>query len=124
MKRDLELIRSLLFAVEKNEDPMALVDPKVEGYNELQISYHVMLMADAGLIKATDRSAIGVFRWSASHLTWAGHELLDAARHDDVWKQVTGGISETGENIPFELLKKLLLEAGEKHLRTGAAKAS
>lgn len=120
MKRDLDLIRSVLIAVEKNEDPTALIDPKVEGYNELQISYHIMLMEDAGLIKATDRTAIGVFRWSASHLTWAGHELLDAARQDAVWKEVMGRVNASGDSVPLDLLKKMLLEAGEKHLRAAA----
>ncbi|MDX1432247.1 MAG: DUF2513 domain-containing protein [Gammaproteobacteria bacterium] len=124
MKRDLDLIRSLLFAVEKNEDPTAMLDPKIEGYNELQISYHIMLMDDAGLLKGTDRTAIGVFRWSASHLTWAGHELLDAARKDEIWKEVMAKVDASGDNVPFDLLKKLLLETGEKHLRGGAAKAS
>ena len=71
MKRDMELIRKVMLEAEKSKDPFELIDPKFEGHNETEISYHIALLADAGLLHGQDRSAIGIFRWSAGTLTWA-----------------------------------------------------
>ena len=47
MKRDIELIRMVMLAVEKSKDPYELVDPKFEGHDETEISYHIALLDDA-----------------------------------------------------------------------------
>lgn len=120
MKRDMDLVRQILLQVEKNTDPNELIDPKVEGRSETEISYHVMLAADAGLLEARDRTAIGVFRWSASYLTWAGHEFVDAARDDAVWQEAKKIADTSGEGVSFEVLKKILLESAEKRIRSTA----
>jgi len=110
MQRNMELVRQLLFEVEKNDDPYALIDPKIEGHNEVEISYHIMLLDQAGLLNAQDRSAIGVFRWSAARLTWDGHEFLDAARDDATWKEATERLSEANPGPVFDVLKALLVD--------------
>ena len=110
MMRDMELIRQILMQVEANDDPQTFVDPTVEGRTEQDVSYHVMIAEQAGLLEAMDRSAIGIFRWSASRLTWTGHEFLDAAKDEEVWKRCltkAGGTSASN----FDVLKQLLLDA-------------
>jgi hypothetical protein len=125
MKRNMELVRQILLQVEKNTDPAVLIDPKVEGHTETEISYHIMLAADAGLVEAQDRTAIGVFRWSASFLTWSGHEFVDAARDDAVWEEAKGIADASGQGVSFDVLKKILLENAEKRIRSDVkAKAS
>ncbi len=114
MKRDMELIRKVMLAAEKSEDPYQLVDPKFKGRNETEISYHIALLDDAGLLHGQDRSAIGVFRWSAGSLTWAGHEFVEAARDDSVWKEAVAITGKSGEGMVFELLRKALMQVLEK----------
>ena len=122
MKRDMELIRMVMLEAEKSEDPYELIDPKIEGHNELEISYHIALLDDAGLLHGRDRSAIGVFRWSAGPLTWAGHEFVDAVRDESVWKEALAITAESSNGTVFELLKKALMTVREK--RSGLEKSA
>jgi hypothetical protein len=114
VKRDMELIRMVMLAAEKTKDPYELVDPKFEGHNETEISYHIALLDDAGLLHGQDRSAIGVFRWSAGSLTWAGHEFAEAIKDDKVWKEALAIAANSENGTVFELLKKALMQVLEK----------
>jgi hypothetical protein len=112
----------VMLEAEKSKDPYELVDPKFEGHNETEISYHIALLDDAGLLHGQDRSAIGVFRWSAGALTWAGHEFVEAVRDDAVWKEALAITAKSGNGTVFDLLKKALMQVHEK--RAGLAKKS
>ena len=122
MKRDMELIRMVMLAAEKSKDPYELVDPKFEGHNETEISYHIALLDDAGLLHGQDRSAIGVFRWSAGTLTWAGHEFVEAIRDESVWQEARKIAGKPDEGTVFEVLKKALTKVLEK--RAGLEKSA
>ena len=73
MQRNVDLIRWILIEVEANSEPNEYVTPVIEGFSEVEVCHHIALMAQAGLISAIDRSAIGVYYWSAGQLTFAGH---------------------------------------------------
>ena len=109
MKRNLELIRLILLEVENNPDPQNWFDPEPDGYEPDQVSYHVMLLEQGGLIEAWNRSAIGVFRWSARNLTWRGHEFLEAAKDDTVWTRTKNTLGQLGPGIVFDVLQETLL---------------
>ena len=109
MKRNPDLIRAIILDIEARGTPMELIDPQVDGHNELEISYHVMLLEDAGLIRAMDRSAIGIFRWSAGALTWQGHELAEYLRDDELWEAAKRDLLDaTAGGLPFDLLRDRL----------------
>ena len=111
MKRDLDLVRAILLDVETRATPLELIDPEVDGYNELEVSYHVMLLEDAGLIRAMDRTAIGIFRWSAGALTWRGHELAEYMKDDELWEAAKNDVgTATGGGLPFDALLERLKE--------------
>jgi len=122
VKRNMQLIRVVMLAAEKSKDPYELVDPKCEGHNETEISYQIALLDDAGLLHGQDRSAIGIFRWSAGMLTWRGHEFVEAIRDEAVWKEalVIAGMSDDG--VVFEILQKALMQVLEK--RAGLDKSA
>ena len=122
MKRDMELIRMVMLEAEKSKDPYELIDPKFEGHSETEISYHIALLDDAGLLHGKDRSAIGVFRWSAGALTWAGHEFVEAVRDDEIWKEALAITAKSGNGTVFELLTKALMSV--LHRRAGLEKKS
>ena len=77
MKRDMDLIRKVLFHVEANDN----LDFALEGYNEQTIAYHVWLLNEAELLHAI---AIPVLDGTIqlqdgfTSLTWDGHEVLEA----------------------------------------------
>lgn len=122
MKRNMQLIRMVMLAAEKNKDPYELVDPKFEGHNETEISYHIALLDDAGLLHGQDRSAIGVFRWSAGALSWTGHEFVEAIRDEAVWKEAMEIAGNSDNGAVFEVLQKALIQVLEK--RAGLEKSA
>ena len=122
MKRDMQLIRRVMLAAEESKDPYELVDPKFEGHNETEISYQIALLDDAGLLHGQDRSAIGIFRWSAGMLTWSGHEFVEAIRDEAVWKEALAMAGMADDGVVFAVLEKALLQVLEK--RAGLDKSA
>ena len=118
MQRDLELIRLILLDVERNPDPQAWIDPELEGFEPDQISYHIMLLDQAGLLEGWNRSAIGIFRWSARNLTWLGHEVLEASRDQDAWQKTKKRLSDLAPGLVFELFTESLMEEARRNLKS------
>ena len=58
MKRDIDLARRILLTVESQEEAIGQsgIDLQFDEFTQNQISYHVMLLAEAGLLVATDLS--------------------------------------------------------------------
>lgn len=57
MKRDMDLVRLILLEIEKStEDPRSEIRLQIPNYTFEQISYHVMILHEAGLIEADDLS--------------------------------------------------------------------
>jgi hypothetical protein len=61
MKRDMDLIREILFKIEDAPEATGIgwVDVNIEGRSHEQISYHVVLLAEAGLVEAQDLTNSG-----------------------------------------------------------------
>jgi hypothetical protein len=110
MKRDMDLIRKILFQVEEKGQPLGWVDLEIPGYAPEQIAQHVRLLEEAGLIEAQNLSTMDGFDYRPKRLTWAGHEFLDAARNDTVWNRTKEMVKDKGGSIPFEVLKGLLVK--------------
>jgi hypothetical protein len=110
MNRDLDLVRELLLHFESlpNDSPGV---PTVAGHSELEVNYHLILMFEAGLIRAEPQtSQTGrVIRVLPFSLTWQGHEFLDTARDKTTWNAVKGQVSSRAGTVSFELLKALLI---------------
>lgn len=111
MKRDLDLLRGLLLEIEKGPEASSASsgwDRFTEsGYDLPTIHYHVQLLNDAGLIVA-DELVPG--QWWPERMTWAGHEFLDAARDDELWREALARVEAGTGSAPFEVVHKLLIE--------------
>jgi hypothetical protein len=115
MQRDMDLVREILFQVERdNSDPLKPVEVEVEGYSDVQINYHVMLLAEAGLIEAEDASTLGGSEWIPKRLTWHGHEFLEAARSDTIWREAKDRTLQNAGGLSLDVLKAVLVQ-GAKH---------
>ncbi|SDZ19621.1 DUF2513 domain-containing protein [Tindallia californiensis] len=113
MERDMDLVRKVLIEVEKEDSCTGIQELKVDGYSREQISYHIMILDQAGLIKAKDFSNHNGSDWKAMHLTWQGHEFLEAAKDDEVWQKAKDTIKKKGGQIAFSVLKLLLIKIME-----------
>lgn len=110
MKRDMELIRKLLFAAEKlSVEESGGTTLEIEGYDQQIVSYHVMLLEEAGLIKGIDMSGVSDISWFVDRLTWDGYEFLEASRNEQIWKRTITTITNKGGGLVFEVLKQVLI---------------
>ena len=112
MKRDMELIRLILLAVE-GEEAVELND-----YDEEQLSYQRWLLLDAGLALGSDIS-----RYAGNHpaatitfLNWRGHEFIDAARSETIWNKTMATVKKNVSSVSFDLLMVLLVAYAKKQL--------
>lgn len=111
MRRDMDLARQILLQIEEAGEAHGWVELEIPGRNDDkdEISYHVMLLAQAGLIEAVDVSTLSAFSWRAKRLTWEGHEFLDAARNEGTWSRAKAIAVERGGGLTLDLLKAILL---------------
>lgn len=117
MKRDMDLARDILFAIETAEgDPLEWVEITLPDRSEVEITYHIMILKEAGLIEAVDVSTLSGSEWKAQRLTWKGHDFLDAARSNTLWERAkTETLKQTG-GLSLDLLKAYLLHLGKQAL--------
>jgi hypothetical protein len=111
MKREMELIRKMLIAVEDLPGGWAPAEMKFDGYTEDQVGYHAYLLVDAGLARGADVTSnmSKAPEYELLNLTWAGHEFCDAARDDTRWKKAMWIVKEKGGHVTLEILKELLV---------------
>ena len=109
MKRDWDLIRKMILAIEDSPSGWA-PDLFFERYTEVQVGYHAWLLIDAGLARGREASARGsnAPKGMITSLTWAGHEFAEAVRNDKTWNKAMGTVKERVGDITFDILKQLL----------------
>jgi hypothetical protein len=108
MKRDMDLIREILLKVEELPYDGGFHDVSIEGHTDDEISYHVLLLKEAGFIEAADLSTLGGVCWKPMRLTYSGHEFLDAARSDTVWEKAKTAVVQSTGVLTLEGLKAML----------------
>lgn len=107
MKRDMKLIRELLFLLEDRSDASLLEDVEIPGHTPDEIKYHFNLMYEAGLISAepvkssTSDRVIFVY---PSCLTWHGHELLDTIRDESIFNATLERLRAIGGKAAINVL--------------------
>jgi hypothetical protein len=111
MKRDFDLVRKILLAVEKETgsgDDRRWLELELPGYTAKQVNYHVMLLKEAQFIRARSFRLLDETTWRPVRLTWRGHEFLDNARNVKVWNQVMADVRKKGGSVSWSVLRKLL----------------
>lgn len=105
MKRDMELVRKILFQLEERLEFDVPFIPKVDGHSENEVFYHLKLMSEANLIEAKNWSADDGPHWVATSMTTLGHDFLDAARSDTLWAKAKNIVTKSGGVLTLEALK-------------------
>ncbi len=109
MKRDMDLCRKILFAIEEQYVDTALYGLEVEGYSMQQVAYHCKILHDAGLISnykgyfASNR----LYDFAVGSLTWDGHEFLDKIRQDTIWNKTKDVITQKGLPMVLDVVKEI-----------------
>ena len=114
MKRNWDTIRELLTKVEECTLPVEMVRLSTfASERAAEISYHMSLLIEAGLVKGQMSQTIGpeVKDFFAQRLTWDGHEFLDSIRSDTVWAKTKKVFLDKGVEMTFDLVKAIAKEA-------------
>lgn len=111
MKRDMELMRKILFAIEDKYSAG-------EGYiRELQIvnfdmpvvAEHCDLLYQAGLVNMYNprESDSGLISFLVGNLTTAGYDFLELIRNDDTWQKTTQEVNKKKVPKTIEYISKI-----------------
>jgi len=114
MRRDMDIIRLLLLQLEGDEKAAE----KLKGYDEPLVVYNAALLVDSGLVEgAVARGGDNEpFNVAMDHMTWAGHDFLDAARDETLWKKAKQNIMKPAASYTFEIVKEYLKAEIRKRL--------
>jgi len=117
MIRDFDLIRNILFQIEAAPAGMVMQSPVFaleKGVGAEVFGQHVQLLFDAGLVDGKMIDADEPM-FVITRLTWEGHEFLNNARNDTVWKKVMSDAKEKGTSMTMVVLNGLLSKFAQKY---------
>ena len=118
MKRDMDLVRSIMLKVADSDEPISICDFVDAEHDKQLVGYHISIMRDAGLVKASIMPADDdpYYSCRVSSLTWEGNDFLDVVRNETVWEKTKSAISKTVGSATFEMVKSMAVKIGEAML--------
>lgn len=120
MKRDLELVRKILIAIEREDigDGRFLTREQL-GFVEIDdpfFSRHLLWLMEAKLTEGFKMGSDDGIEIMPSRLTWMGCEFLDNIRSDSTWEKVKGIVAEKVVSASMEIIVGLCRTAVMKLL--------
>lgn len=111
MKRDMDLIRKMILAIENSPHGRAPDGLKIDGYSEEQVGYHAYLLVDSGLAEGVDFAHMGSAGPESriTRLTWDGHDFADACRDESTWAKARATVKDKVGSVTFDVMKELLV---------------
>jgi hypothetical protein len=115
MKRNMDLVRQILLALEAHPSGSAPTPFTIAGEDQEVVGHHVYLMAQGELLTANTVTAFGDSPIAIpGTITWKGHEFLDATRSETVWRHVRTVMKDKGLSLPFTLVQELAIQIAKK----------
>ena len=98
MERDMDLMRKILFTIEKEYKPGKenMLGLNIDGYDQLTVAEHCDLLYQAGLVKSYRpiRGGDSIVAFQVGNLTNHGYDYLELIRNDAVWNKTEKEIEE------------------------------
>ncbi|WP_155657647.1 DUF2513 domain-containing protein [Aliivibrio fischeri] len=110
MKREIELVRDILFSIEKTDDIKSINTYPLDIVNK-----HVDLLIEGGFVIKNNYGFDSVFLIDY-RLTWNGHEFLDAIRQNEVWSTIKTEFKDASISTIFKVGKELVEGITKKKL--------
>jgi hypothetical protein len=115
MIRDFDLIRSVLFQVEQAPAGEPLMSLQIDaGMDPAVLGEHLEIMIGQNLIEG-EVISLKPLAFLIHRLTWQGHDFLEHARNDTIWKKVMAEAKSKGVSMTVVILNGLLSKAAEKY---------
>jgi hypothetical protein len=116
MKRNLDLVRLILLKAEEKNTPSRWIIPSIEGFSGEEVAYHIKILIEANLIDGIDLTTSDGYQYGIRNLTWEGHEFLDAARDEGIWKKAKQKFGSKIFSVSFDIVKDLLISLTRQEL--------
>jgi DNA-binding PadR family transcriptional regulator len=117
MKRDMELVRRILIALESDEitEDQRYSGNWFEDVDEYVFYYHVKIMRQANLVECSIiPQGDGLpDKYLPFEITWDGHEFLDAVRNENIWSSLKDKLGKELATLPMGALMAVSLEAAK-----------
>lgn len=115
MRRDMDLVRSILLKVGESEGCVDARDLLCDEYNDFeQIYYHVKIMTETGLISsrtvAKRTRGHQKVRCTIESITLYGNDLLNVFGNDIVWNKTKNKIQTILGDAPLEVYEHVAKE--------------
>jgi hypothetical protein len=101
MKRDMDLIRQILLAIESAEEALDVVEtlvPHIDGVRDekeaRRVYQHAVWLREAGFVTGHDQ--LSPLDFYDAVLTWQGCEFIDTVRDNDIWRMTKAGAKKAG----------------------------
>jgi len=108
MKRDMALVREILFYVEAQPAGKPIQEVKTSCDDINTLAEHLSIMREAGLLDGkVYGDADQGWGFMINRLTWEGHDFLTTVKNDKVWKKVLAKIKEMGTDFTLDIVKEL-----------------
>ncbi len=109
MKRDMDLIRKILFEIEDKYISTALINLSIDGFDMQTVAYHCKILHDGGLVSfyKGEYASDELYIFQVGNLTWEGHEFLDTVREDSVWNKTIKTIQEKTLDLSLGTVKMI-----------------
>ena len=107
MKRDMEIIRKVMIAIEEQYKDVALYELKVTDLDMKTIAYHCKILHDGGFISdyVAQFASDELYSFGVGSLTWRGHEFLDKIRDETIWEKTKSTIENKGLPMVIDVVK-------------------
>jgi hypothetical protein len=105
MKRDMEIIRRLMLAVEDDAFMLGQI-VMFEGVDARTCGLHVAMLMEAGLVEGRlyRNDTTGIYGASIERLTNAGHDFCAGLRDETIWKKVREHVIRPGTGFVLSLV--------------------
>ena len=108
MKRDMELIRKILFYVEENytAGQVWIKQINIDGYDSNTITEHIILAYESGFFQDINNiSTLCCKEYWVGNLSNEGYDFLDKIRNDTIWNKTKNEITKKGLPMVAETIK-------------------
>ena len=115
MKRDMDLVRNILFAVEGSDEPLDTDFLDFGEHTPEEVSYHVRMLTAHGLLDSHDDGDYGSpDRIIIDGLTWQGCDYLDAVRDARVWEKTKETVKKAVGSTTMSVIKDTAVKVASK----------
>jgi hypothetical protein len=113
----MDLVRKILLSLNEANHGFAPNDLGIENFSEEQIGYHCLLLNEAGLIQASEITTLASSSPIAIpiRLTWEGHEFVENAQNEAVWRQTKETVGKLGD-VSFSVWATVLSQVVMRNL--------